>query len=351
MADFSASTWTASDDANTAAPPNGLPSGTLPSKLAPTWRALAGASKRSWERANGQGVCTNSANAYTLTYSVSPTAYVKGEIYTFFPSATSTGSMTLTVNALGAKTVLQADGSPSVTGDFILNAPTMVAYDGTNMRLVTSAENPNFTAVTATTINATTALTVAGAPVWTSANFTPANYFTVASFNTYAAGVVAAFTTKQDALGYTPLNKAGDTMNGAFKVQMAAPIIRMGNTSNGQTRSYYHDGTNIGALDSADNWLWRADDSGALWTKQLGDINTRIENRASAYASATGNNCVQSSQMAGFVSLTMSNGATAEWGAYVITRATRVSGDQYAFGARQPQLYIPNRGWFAAFAF
>jgi len=92
---------------------------------------------------------------------------------------------------------------------------------------------------------------------------------------------------------------------------------------------------------------------GAIWTQQMGDLNTRIEQRAAAYADDRKNNCVTDSRMAGYTQVQQppSGGGNWENSAYVITLTNRVASDAYLFGARQPQLYIANRGWFAAFPF
>ena len=55
--------------------------------------------------------------------------------------------------------------------------------------------------------------------------------------------------------------------------------------------------------------------------------------------------------MAGYVEVLMANGSVINNGGYVLTMAQRVDRDQYRFGSRQPQLFIANRGWFAAFPF
>ncbi|TCR92572.1 hypothetical protein [Rhizobium sp. BK376] len=172
-----------------------------------------------------------------------------------------------------------------------------------------------------------TTFTYAGKNIWYEGNFDPSSY--------------------QPKLGYTPVNKAGDTITGVVEVSMTTPQVKLTSTNTAKTRYLYHDGTNIGFLNSTGGWAFRTDDTGALWCSQLGDINGRIENRASAYAA----NCVTSSQMAGYIEQQASTGGTYTYSAYVITMASRRDSDAYAFGFRQPQLYIPSRGWFAAFPF
>lgn len=82
------------------------------------------------------------------------------------------------------------------------------------------------------------------------------------------------------------------------------------------------------------------------WTQAT--ISAQIENRAAAYANDRKNACVTDCRFAGWVEHTMqkNEGWSAPSG-YVFTYAYRNSGDQYNFGARQPQVYIANVGWRA----
>ena len=98
---------------------------------------------------------------------------------------------------------------------------------------------------------------------------------------------------------------------------------------------------------------------GVVWTQQLGDLNTRIEQRASDYATAYAddrrNQCVTDSRAAGYIEIAVktgtSGGGDSNNGGYYLCRAYKSGVEQLTFGSRQLQLYIQNRGWFAAFAF
>ncbi|UYW27729.1 hypothetical protein OKC48_04235 [Methylorubrum extorquens] len=61
--------------------------------------------------------------------------------------------------------------------------------------------------------------------------------------------------------------------------------IEMRDTDNG-TRFVHNNSNLIGFLGSGGDWSFRVADDGAVWTKQLGDINTRIEDRANAWSAS-----------------------------------------------------------------
>ncbi|MCB5201724.1 hypothetical protein LH464_04425 [Neorhizobium sp. T786] len=80
------------------------------------------------------------------------------------------------------------------------------------------------------------------------------------------------------------LDKSGGTITGALKISSAANYLSFADTDAGQTRHIHHNGGLIGFLGAAGDWIMRSTDDGALWTKQLGDLNSRIEARAAAHA-------------------------------------------------------------------
>jgi hypothetical protein len=96
---------------------------------------------------------------------------------------------------------------------------------------------------------------------------------------------------------------------------------------------------------------------GSLWNNWgAGDaynaINARIESRAQAWANAVGNNCVQSMRAAGYVEYIPAypTGADVTYSGYYVTRVWRRDRDEYRFGFRQIQMYIPTQGWIQATA-
>ena len=93
MVDYTDPRWNQADSQNTSLSPNGIPAGSAPSVVPAVLKAHAGAAKRSFDRENARCLCTNSGNAYTLTYDVPPDAYENGEFFSFFVSATNTGAV------------------------------------------------------------------------------------------------------------------------------------------------------------------------------------------------------------------------------------------------------------------
>lgn len=79
-------------------------------------------------------------NAITMSLAVAPTAYAAGQKFVFKAAATNTGSATLNVNSLGAKTLKKKDvtgGTLSTlsAGDIISGGIYTAFYDGTDMIL------------------------------------------------------------------------------------------------------------------------------------------------------------------------------------------------------------------------
>lgn len=79
-------------------------------------------------------------NAIVITLNKAPSAYAAGQRFVFKAAATNTGSATLNVNSLGAKTLKKknVDGasiSALVPGDIINGGIYTVFYDGTDMIL------------------------------------------------------------------------------------------------------------------------------------------------------------------------------------------------------------------------
>lgn len=134
MSDISNGNWSTTDGSNTAAPPNGWPTGMAPNTVEATAQAGMGATKRWWERANAGISTTGSAGAYVLTpTNVSyPTAYTQGEVYGAKANFTSVGNDTLNVNGLGAKKIYiqGASGPTAITAGAIVSAQQfLVSYD------------------------------------------------------------------------------------------------------------------------------------------------------------------------------------------------------------------------------
>lgn len=137
MVDIIDPKWTEQDISNTSAAPDGVQGGYAPSTIAPTLRGTRGALKRFYVQNNSIYTSTGSSNAYALTYAGAPTAYSKGIRYAFWANHTNTGAATLNINGLGARSILEPDGTAVIAGQIVNGTTVTVEYDGTNFRMTT----------------------------------------------------------------------------------------------------------------------------------------------------------------------------------------------------------------------
>src|ERR1051325_10781459 len=87
----------------------------------------------------------SSANAYTCNLSPAISLYRLGTRYTFLANAANTGSATLNLNGVGAKTLKKLVGGVTTNltaGDIQPSQMVEVIYDGTNMQMVSQLGNP-----------------------------------------------------------------------------------------------------------------------------------------------------------------------------------------------------------------
>jgi hypothetical protein len=103
-------------------------------------------------------------NAITASAPISMTAYATGQVFHFIASGTSTGAVTININAIGIKSIVRVNGSPLLTGDIPLGSAVQIMYDGTNFQLLglSVAADVNAGLTSLTTINATTTYTTSG---------------------------------------------------------------------------------------------------------------------------------------------------------------------------------------------
>lgn len=94
-----------------------------PSSIDNNIRETKGALTREWNWRSYTLTAGGTADVKTLTYSVAPAAYYNGQRFAFIANTTNTGSATLNVNSLGAKTIKRVV-SGSLTN---LSASDMVA--------------------------------------------------------------------------------------------------------------------------------------------------------------------------------------------------------------------------------
>lgn len=131
--------WFETDASNNKASPNGWPEGMMPSGVNDSARADKGALKRFWDRANPVQICTPASGVYTFTSGnlSYPTAYVKGETYSFIPGSASVGNDQFQINTLGAKPVYTPrpgglnNFARLVANDILPSSPVHLTYDDT----------------------------------------------------------------------------------------------------------------------------------------------------------------------------------------------------------------------------
>lgn len=83
------------------------------------------------------GADTGGVNNYALTPTPALPAYVSGMMVLLKPSATNTTTSTLNISSLGAKAIKTVEGAALSSGDIVANALYLLAYDGTDFRIVT----------------------------------------------------------------------------------------------------------------------------------------------------------------------------------------------------------------------
>ena len=89
----------------------------------------------------GYAADAGSNDTYVITLSPAPSAYVTGMVIHFKANTLNTGTATLNVNGLGAKTIVRSGGTTLLTGDILANQLVEVEYDGTNMVMQSAPAN------------------------------------------------------------------------------------------------------------------------------------------------------------------------------------------------------------------
>jgi hypothetical protein len=82
-------------------------------------------------------------DAYAITVTPAPIAYVAGQVFKFKADVANTGACTLNVNSLGAISIKKPDGNDTSTGDIIADQIIEVIYNGTNFQLISTL--PSYT--------------------------------------------------------------------------------------------------------------------------------------------------------------------------------------------------------------
>lgn len=90
--------------------------------------------------AGGYAASATGNDSYVVTLTPAPTSYAAGDVYYFKADVANTGSATLNVNSLGAKTIKKMKSGALAdleTGDIAAGQIVAVAYDGTYLLMLT----------------------------------------------------------------------------------------------------------------------------------------------------------------------------------------------------------------------
>lgn len=148
-------------------------------------------------------ICVGSATGTTtLTVSLSPapSAHASGVWFWVIPASTTTGALTVVVNALASKSLVRCDGRECLPGDVVAGRPSLVAYDATLDKyiLLNPARGENLYATAGGTANALTLTlpitgatlsSLVGVPFWCKVSVTNTGAVTLAVNGTAATAV------------------------------------------------------------------------------------------------------------------------------------------------------------------
>lgn len=169
MADIPASTWSETDADNNTAAPLGFPEGMAPSGINNGARAVMGAVKR-WFNWTIPKTTAGTSTAYTLSYTVAPSALVDGMSHLVLFNAACGASPTLNVNSLGAKPIYYYTGAAwaqvTAAGTIPANMIARVSYNQSEGSYrITSASFSLGAALLSVANTLTATLTMSGAAI------------------------------------------------------------------------------------------------------------------------------------------------------------------------------------------
>lgn len=152
MPDLGSSVFSQTDANNNSGTMPSWSGAAAPSTLDDAGRALQGAVTREWNWRSYTLTAGGTADAKTLTYSVAPAAYYNGQRFAFIANTTNTGSATLNVNSLGAKTIKKVVAGVQTnlsSGDMVSGAFVEVSYNLANDCFVWTGavDSPYFTSI------------------------------------------------------------------------------------------------------------------------------------------------------------------------------------------------------------
>lgn len=121
---------------NNDTPPDGAPENMNYQEVNDTMREMMAVIARFVNSVNSSVSTAGTQPAYTLTVPQTLSAYANGQIFAFTAHATSTGSVTLNVNMLGAGNVLDSRGNQLGAGDIQQNGRYLVVRTGSAFRVI-----------------------------------------------------------------------------------------------------------------------------------------------------------------------------------------------------------------------
>jgi hypothetical protein len=124
--------WSQTDASNNTGTQPSWSGSASPDTIDNAGRAMMGAITREWNWRNFTVSTTGSPNAYVVTYSVAPDALYNGQRFGFITNFANTGSATLNINSLGAKTIKKVVAGTKTalsSGDMASGAFVEVAYN------------------------------------------------------------------------------------------------------------------------------------------------------------------------------------------------------------------------------
>lgn len=157
-------TWSLAASDNNAAPPNGFPEGQSAASVNNCARQMMADLVREFQ-VNAVRVLASVAGTNTITGSMTPalTSYSTGMMVIFKPANDNTGTVTININALGAKNIVKGDVLALGSGDLQASAIHFLIYDGVDFVCLNPMSFSLTNGALSGTLSVTGALTLNGA--------------------------------------------------------------------------------------------------------------------------------------------------------------------------------------------
>lgn len=208
------SSWSQTAASNNASPPNGFPEGQSPASLNDCARENMAAIAKWYAGLKGGLTSGGSANAYTLTTGSSHASLAAIGLIVFKASFSNTGTCTLNVDSLGAKTI-KWNGQALGTGAIVQDMIFAMVYNptGDNFDLVSAPMN-----IPALKVNGLTLPTTDGS----SGQTITTNGSGVLSFSTISANISYSARTSNTILAAGDKSTLVDVTSGTFSQTLTA---------------------------------------------------------------------------------------------------------------------------------